>query len=83
LTWTTHGVTQAVGLSRPETSAVAPGGVDAMEMLSVVPRVADAQPRHGVTIAAANNSLMIIDLSPRCDLSAKSRGCSRISSGEG
>ena len=24
-----------------------------MEMLSVVPRVADAQPRHGMTIAAA------------------------------
>jgi len=64
LTWTTHGVTQAVGLSRPETSAVAPGGVDAMEMLSVVPRVADAQPRHGMTIAVANTSLMIIGFVP-------------------
>jgi hypothetical protein len=57
-------VTQAVGLSRPETSAVAPGGVDTIEMLSVVPRVADAQPRHGVTIAAAKSSLMIIDFVP-------------------
>jgi hypothetical protein len=33
-------------------------------MLSVVPRVADAQPRHGMTIAVANTSLMIIGFVP-------------------
>jgi hypothetical protein len=61
--WTTQGVTQAVGLSSPEISAVAPAGVVAMEIFSVVPRVTDAQPRHGNTIAAAKSSL-IIDRSP-------------------
>jgi hypothetical protein len=30
-----------------------------MEMFSVVPRVTDAQPRHGSAIAADNNSLII------------------------
>jgi hypothetical protein len=60
---TTQGVTQAIGLSRPDISAVAPAGVLEMEMFSVVPRVTDAQPQHGKTIAATNNSL-IIGLSP-------------------
>jgi hypothetical protein len=41
-----------------------------MEMLSVVPRVADAQPRHGMTTAPANNSLMIIGLSPHPNVDA-------------
>jgi len=30
-----------------------------MEMFSVVPRVTDAQPRHGIAVAAANASLII------------------------
>jgi hypothetical protein len=61
--WTTQGVTQAVGISRPDISAVAPAGVVAMEMFSVVPRVTEAQPKHGNAIAAAKNTL-IIELSP-------------------
>jgi hypothetical protein len=61
LAWTAQGVTQAVGISNPEISAVAPAGVVAMEMFSVVPRVTDAQPKHGKAIAAAKSSL----LSPR------------------
>jgi hypothetical protein len=64
--WTTQGVTQAAGLSSPEISAVAPAGVVAMEIFSVVPRVTDAQPRHGNTIAAAKSSL-IIDRSPSAE----------------
>ena len=56
LATTTQGVTQAVGLSSPDNSAVAPGGVDAIEMFSVVPRVTDAQPTHGNATAAANSS---------------------------
>jgi len=46
-------------MSRPDISAVAPGGALEMEMFSVVPRVTDAQPRHGITVAAANASLII------------------------
>jgi hypothetical protein len=61
--WTTQGVTQAVGISSPDISAVAPAGVVAMEIFSVVPRVTDAQPTHGTAIAAAKTSL-IIRLSP-------------------
>jgi hypothetical protein len=56
---TTQGVTQAVGVSSPEISAVAPEGVVAMEIFSVVPRVTDAQPTHGNAIAAAKSSLII------------------------
>jgi hypothetical protein len=59
LATTTQGVTQAVGLSSPDNSAVAPAGVDVMEIFSVVPRDIDAQPRHGNTIAAATSSLII------------------------
>jgi hypothetical protein len=55
---TTHGVTQAVGISRPDISAVAPAGVVEIEMFSVVPRVTDAQPKHGKAIAADNNNLI-------------------------
>jgi hypothetical protein len=51
----TQGVTQAVGISSPEMSAVAPAGVVAMEMFSVVPRVTDAPPKHGSTIAVAKS----------------------------
>jgi hypothetical protein len=57
--WTTQGVTQAVGASSPEISAVAPEGVVAIEIFSVVPRVTDAQPTHGSAIAAAKSSLII------------------------
>lgn len=79
LACTTHGVTQVVGASSPETFAVAPGGVDAMEMLSVVPRVTDAQPRHGAAIAAANNSLIIIDfVPPRASFTQLPRGINRL-----
>jgi hypothetical protein len=53
-------VTQAVGLSSPETSAVAPAGVLEIEMFSVVPRVTDAQPTHGTAIAATSTILIII-----------------------
>jgi hypothetical protein len=53
---TTQGVTQAVGISSPDISAVAPAGVVAIEMFSVVPRVTDAQPTHGNAIAAAKQS---------------------------
>jgi hypothetical protein len=53
------GVTQAVGISSPEISAVAPAGVVEMEMFSVVPRVTDAQPKHGNMIAAPKSSLII------------------------
>ncbi len=60
LATTTQGVTQAVGLSSPDSSAVAPAGVLEMEIFSVVPRVTDAQPTHGAAIAAASTSLMII-----------------------
>jgi hypothetical protein len=60
---TTHGVTQAVGISRPDISAVAPAGVVEIEMFSVVPRVTDAQPKHGKAIAADNNNL-ITEASP-------------------
>ncbi|WP_334420555.1 MULTISPECIES: hypothetical protein [unclassified Bradyrhizobium] len=56
---TTHGVTQAVGTSSPDTSAVAPDGVLEMEMFSVVPRVTDAQPTHGAASATANSNLII------------------------
>lgn len=56
---TTQGVTQAVGLSSPDISAVAPAGVDEIEMFSVVPRVTEAQPIHGDAIAAANSNLII------------------------
>jgi hypothetical protein len=42
--WTTQGVTQAVGMSSPDISAVAPAGVLDIEIFSVVPRVTDAQP---------------------------------------
>jgi len=62
--WTTQGVTQAAGISNPDISAVAPAGVVAMEMFSVVPRVTDAQPTHGAAIAAAISSL-IIDIFPQ------------------
>ena len=44
LATTAHGVMQAVGLSSPETVASAPAGVDEMLIVSVVPRVTDAQP---------------------------------------
>jgi hypothetical protein len=64
LAWTTHGVTQAVGISSPDISAIAPAGVLEMEMFSVVPRVTDAQPTHGAAIAAAKSSL-IIDYFPQ------------------
>ena len=60
LATTTQGVTQAVGLSSPDSSAVAPAGVLEMEIFSVVPRVTDAQPTHGAASAAANTNLMII-----------------------
>src|SRR5664279_4935505 len=56
---TTQGVTQAVGLSSPDNSAFAPGGVDAIEIFSVVPRLTEAQPTHGNAIAAAKISLII------------------------
>ncbi|MBR1189665.1 hypothetical protein JQ558_12460 [Bradyrhizobium sp. AUGA SZCCT0160] len=71
LAWTTHGVTQAVGTSSPDISAVAPAGVLEMEIFSVVPRVTDAQPTQGSAIAAAKTSL-IIDYFPqaRSDLHA-------------
>jgi hypothetical protein len=68
---TTQGVMQAVGISSPDTSAVAPDGVLEMEMFSVVPRVTDAQPKHGTASAAANSSLIIGLFSPaRGDLHA-------------
>jgi hypothetical protein len=57
-------VRHVVGISSPETSAVAPAGVLEMEIFSVVPRVTDAQPTHGAAIAAASNSLMIIYAPP-------------------
>jgi hypothetical protein len=57
--WITQGVTHAVGVSSPEISAVAPEGVVAIEIFSVVPRVTDAQPTHGSAIAAAKSSLII------------------------
>jgi hypothetical protein len=60
--WTT--VTQAIGESSPDTSAVAPDGVVEIEMFSVVPRVTDAQPRHGITITAAH-SILIIEFFPQ------------------
>ena len=44
------------GLAAP---AVAPAGVLEMEMFSVVPRVTDAQPKHGNANAAANSSLIM------------------------
>jgi hypothetical protein len=59
LAWTTHGVTHAAGISSPEISAVAPAGVVAMEMFSVVPRVIEAQPTHGAASATANSSRII------------------------
>jgi hypothetical protein len=59
LATTTQGVTQAVGLSSPDNSAFAPGGVDAIEIFSVVPRLTEAQPTHGNAIAAAKTSLII------------------------
>jgi hypothetical protein len=65
LAWTTHGVTQAVGISSPDTSAVAPAGVLEMEMFSVVPRVTDAQPAHGTAIAAAKSNLLILIIFPK------------------
>lgn len=55
---TTQGVTQDVGLSSPDSSAMAPGVLE-MEMFSVVPRVTDAQPTHGSAIAAANANLIM------------------------
>ena len=58
------GVMQAVGISSPEISAVAPAGVVAIEIFSVVPRVTDAQPRHGITIAATTSSLIIGSFPP-------------------
>src|SRR5258705_10314319 len=64
LATTTHGVTHSVGLSSPDTSAVAPAGVLEMEIFSVVPRVTDAQPTHGAASAAANTILMIIYTPP-------------------
>jgi hypothetical protein len=45
-------------------SAVAPAGVLAMEIFSVVPRVTDAQPTHGSAIAAARTSLNILKSAP-------------------
>src|SRR4051812_9375741 len=59
LATTTQGVTQVVGLSSPDSSAVAPEGVDIIEIFSVVPRDTDAQPMHGSTSAAATNTLII------------------------
>jgi hypothetical protein len=50
---------QVVGLSSPDISAVAPDGVDEIEMFSVVPRVTEAQPMHGDAIAAAKSNLII------------------------
>ena len=41
---TAHGVTQVVGTSSPETIAAAPDGVDAILIVSVVPRATEAQP---------------------------------------
>jgi hypothetical protein len=61
--WTAQGVTQAVGISSPDISAVAPDGDVAMEMFSVVPRVTDAQPTHGSASATAKSSL-IMDCPP-------------------
>ncbi len=58
-TTTTQGVTQEVGLSSPDNSAVAPGGVDEIEIFSVVPREMDAQPMHGSTSAATASNLII------------------------
>jgi hypothetical protein len=55
LAWIAHGVTQAVGISNPAISAVAPDGVDAMEMVSVVPRVTDAQPPNADAKRRSNN----------------------------
>jgi hypothetical protein len=49
-----------------------------MEMLSVVPRVADAQPRHGVTIAAANNSLIIDFVPPGATFTQPFREINRL-----
>jgi len=63
LAWTTQGVTQAVGMSSPDISAVAPEGVVEIEMFSVVTRVTDAQPAHSSASAAAKNSL-IMELVP-------------------
>src|SRR3954468_18765368 len=60
LATTTQGVTQAVGLSNPDSSAVAPAGVLEIEIFSVVPRVTDAQPAHGTAMAAANTTRIII-----------------------
>src|SRR6478736_5220909 len=59
LATTTHGVTQEVGTSSPDTSATAPDGVVEIEMFSVVPRVTEAQPTHGAANAAANSNLSI------------------------
>ena len=53
----------AVGISSPDISAVAPAGVVEIEMFSVVPRITDAQPKHGKAIAADNNNL-ITEASP-------------------
>jgi hypothetical protein len=66
LATTTHGVTQLVGASSPETSATAPEGVLEIEMFSVVPRVTDAQPTHG-TISAATQNNLITEFSPCAD----------------
>src|SRR5450756_3119820 len=59
LAWTTQGVTQAVGISSPDISAVAPAGVVAIEMFSVVHRTTDAQPTQGSASAAANSRLIM------------------------
>src|SRR5829696_1987537 len=64
LATTTQGVTQEVGLLSPDNSAVAPGGVDTIEIFSVVPREIDAQPQHGSTSAAANRNLIIRQIPP-------------------
>ena len=64
LATTTQGVTQVVGLSSPDSSAVAPAGVLEMEMFSVVPRVTEAQPTHGAAIATASTILTIIQQIP-------------------
>jgi hypothetical protein len=64
LATTTQGVTQAVGLSSPDSSAVAPAGVLEIEIFSVVPRVTDAQPTLGTAMAAANTTRIIIYAPP-------------------
>src|SRR3954469_9980706 len=80
LAWTTQGVTQAVGTSSPETVASAPDGVDAIEICSVVPRVADAHPLKTAAAATANNIRIPNSPAPRrTNINQKARASEYLS----